>query len=62
MMASVGLGWTMLPASMRDNSLVALDVEGIAVERLLGFVYHRGRSLSRAAAAFIACLEDYGDD
>ncbi|MEH6609831.1 MAG: LysR family transcriptional regulator [Halioglobus sp.] len=62
MMASVGLGWTMLPASMRDDSLVALDVEGIAVERLLGFVYHRGRSLSRAAAAFIACLEDYGDD
>ena len=62
MMASVGLGWTMLPANMRDNSLVALDVEGIAVERLLGFVYHRGRSLSRAAAAFIACLEDYGDE
>ena len=62
MMASVGLGWTMLPASMRDDSLVALDVEGIAVERLLGFVYHRGRSLSRAAAAFIACLEAYGDE
>ncbi|MFT6955491.1 MAG: DNA-binding transcriptional LysR family regulator [Halieaceae bacterium] len=61
MMASVGLGWTMLPANMRDHSLVALDVEGIAVERLLGFVYHRGRSLSRAAAAFITCLEEYGD-
>lgn len=57
MMASVGLGWTVLPRSMKDASLVALDIEGIAIERTLGLVYHRDRSLSRAAKAFIESME-----
>ncbi len=61
MMASVGLGWTMLPRSMRDESLIALEVKGVTMERLLGHVYHRGRSLSRAAIAFIEHLEAHGD-
>lgn len=53
MMASVGLGWTILPRSMRDDSLSTIEVKDIAIERTLGLVYHRGRSLSRAARAFI---------
>jgi DNA-binding transcriptional LysR family regulator len=57
MMASVGLGWTVLPRSMCDHTLLPLSVEGIAIERTLGVVYHRGRSLSRAARAFIEALE-----
>ncbi len=57
MMASVGLGWTVLPRSMGDASLARLPVSGARLERDLGLVYHRGRSLSRAAAAFIATLE-----
>ncbi|MEP0202695.1 MAG: LysR family transcriptional regulator [Halioglobus sp.] len=61
MMASVGLGWTALPASMLDSSLRTLEVPGIAMERNLGVAYHRGRSLSRAARAFLATLEDFGD-
>ncbi len=56
MMASVGLGWTILPRSMRDNSLTAIEIEGTAPERTLGLVYHRGRSLSRAAQAFVDAL------
>ena len=56
MMASVGLGWTILPRSMRDNSLTAIEIEGVAPERTLGLVYHRGRSLSRAAQAFVEAL------
>ena len=53
MLASVGLGWTVLPRSMADASLRRLEVGGARIERTLGVVYHRGRSLSRAARAFI---------
>jgi DNA-binding transcriptional LysR family regulator len=53
MMASVGLGWTVLPRSMADGSLAILDIGETGIERTLGLVYHRGRSLSRAARAFI---------
>ncbi len=61
MMASVGLGWTVLPRRMRDDSLRPLNVPGVNMERQLGVVYHRGRSLSRAARAFIDCLQAAGD-
>jgi len=61
MMASVGLGWTVLPSSMRDSSLTTLHVGGAHIERTLGLVYHRGRSLSRAARAFIEELVKLGD-
>jgi len=57
MMASVGLGWTVLPRSMRDESLRPLRVPKVSMERSLGVVYHRGRSLSRAARAFIDSLQ-----
>lgn len=56
MMASVGLGWTILPRSMRDASLATVKISGVTTERTLGLVYHRGRSLSRAAQAFIDAL------
>ena len=58
MMASVGLGWTVLPRSMSDASLATLKISGVRIERTLGIVYHRGRSLSRAARAFVEVLRD----
>ena len=58
MMASVGLGWTVLPRSMSDASLATLKISGTRIERTLGIVYHRGRSLSRAAGAFVDVLRD----
>jgi DNA-binding transcriptional LysR family regulator len=61
MMASVGLGWTVLPRSMADDSLEQLQVIDAGLERTLGCVYHRGRSLSRAAAAFIEALVESAD-
>ncbi|MBT5006249.1 MAG: LysR family transcriptional regulator [Halieaceae bacterium] len=61
MMASVGLGWTILPRSMRDESLATIDVASVAIERTLGLIYHRGRSLSRAAKAFIESTQALGD-
>ncbi len=59
MMASVGLGWTVLPRTMRDPSLATLPVNDASIERTLGAVHHEGRSLSRAARAFIDALESF---
>jgi DNA-binding transcriptional LysR family regulator len=56
MMASVGLGWTVLPRSMLDASLATLPIRDARIERSLGVVHHEGRSLSRAARAFIDAL------
>jgi DNA-binding transcriptional LysR family regulator len=61
MMASVGLGWTVLPRTMLDDTLVALPLKDGLVSRNLGVVYHEGRSLSRAAQAFIEVLEAFAD-
>lgn len=59
MMASVGLGWTVLPRSMLDPSLVALPLSDAQLQRQLGVVHHEGRSLSRAARAFMDALEKF---
>jgi DNA-binding transcriptional LysR family regulator len=57
MMASVGLGWTLLPRSMLKPPLNVLQVPGESPSRSLGLIYHHRRSLSNAARAFIAQLE-----
>ena len=59
MMAAVGLGWTVLPRSMLDASLVSLPLRDARIERTLGAVHHESRSLSRAARAFIDALESF---
>jgi DNA-binding transcriptional LysR family regulator len=61
MMASVGLGWTVLPRSMRDASLATLPVRDARLTRTLGAVHHESRSLSRAARAFIDALHSFED-
>jgi DNA-binding transcriptional LysR family regulator len=58
MMVNVGLGWSVLPRSMLDSSLVELDVRAPALSRQLGYIVHRKHSLSNAARAFIALLEN----
>lgn len=55
MLTAVGLGWSALPASMRDHELQALDV-GLDLQRSLGAVRHPGRRLSNAARAMLAAL------
>lgn len=56
MMVSVGLGWSVLPASLVDNQLTQLTVEGVHLSRELGVVRHQKRSLGNAARAFYALL------
>ena len=52
MMASVGLGWSVLPISMVDNSLTVLSVPH-SVSRILGGIGLKGRSLSPQAKALL---------
>jgi DNA-binding transcriptional LysR family regulator len=61
MMASVGLGWTVLPRSMRDASIAILPIRDARIARTLGAVHHESRSLSRAARAFIDALSSFQD-
>jgi len=56
MMASIGLGWSVLPASMADHELRILKIPGVRLRRSLGVVHHPRRTLSRAAAAMLELL------
>ena len=58
MMVSIGLGWSALPLTMLDKSLVEINVKGLKIERTLGIIQHAERSLSNAGKAFIETLED----
>jgi DNA-binding transcriptional LysR family regulator len=52
-MAGVGLGWSVLPVNMLDNTLIRLPV-AYEVSRLLGGIGLKGRSLSPQAKALLA--------
>ncbi|QQD16774.1 LysR family transcriptional regulator [Spongiibacter nanhainus] len=58
-MVSIGLGWSILPLTLLDDSVTALKLEGRYLHRQLGCVHHRNRSLSNAARAFIGLLEKH---
>lgn len=53
MMVSIGMGWSVLPLSMVDHQIVALDVAEHVPARQLGVIHHKRRQLSNAACAFI---------
>jgi DNA-binding transcriptional LysR family regulator len=53
MLATTGLGWTLLPESMIDPGLIALSVQGLDLRRRLGAVTREGASLSNAAQAMV---------
>ena len=56
MLATAGLGWSLLPKSMNDASLKVLDV-GVRMSRELGLVIHGRRSLSNAASELKSLIE-----
>lgn len=58
MMASIGLGWSVLPASMAANDLKILPIEDMHLHRQLGVVYHPRHNLSRAAEALLGLLPE----
>jgi DNA-binding transcriptional LysR family regulator len=56
MLVAIGLGWSVLPRSMLDDSIVALDLPELAMKRELGAVWHRSRAQSGAARALLKLL------
>ena len=56
MMVSIGLGWSVLPASMASEDMVILPLTSVNMHRHLGVVYHPRRTLSRAAGAMLDIL------
>ena len=56
MMVAIGLGWSVLPASMLDQQVKVLAVPGVSIRRELGVVTHPSRSPSNAARCFIELL------
>lgn len=62
MMVSVGLGWSVLPKTMVNSELAALDVKDIRIQRNLGYVRHPDRSMSNAARVFVEALINNRDE
>ncbi len=58
-MVSVGLGWSILPLTLIDDSMKILDIKGLNVSRTLGVVKHQRRSLSNAGSAFLEILHKF---
>ncbi len=56
MLVSVGIGWSLLPVTMKDDQTRTLTVDGLSLNRTLGVVHHRDRTLSNAAHALIHLL------
>jgi DNA-binding transcriptional LysR family regulator len=53
MLVSVGLGWSVLPLSMLDDDICRVHIPDLHMERTLGAVSHRQRTLSNAARALL---------
>lgn len=58
MMVSVGLGWSVLPDSMLNKEIIKLELKAIRLHRTLGIVWHAGHTLSNAAVAMMAIVEE----
>ncbi len=58
MMVAIGLGWSVLPATMLADDLINLPVSAPLPVRHLGYVMHPSRSLSNAATRFLDFLTD----
>ena len=61
MLAGIGLGWSVLPASMVSGELVRLETDAPALRRTLGCVTNPNRTLSNAARTFQTVLGTFAD-
>lgn len=59
MMVSVGLGWSVLPRTLKDEQTASLPVKTPLPTRQLGVVYHPERSLSNSAQQFLQVLQEH---
>jgi DNA-binding transcriptional LysR family regulator len=52
-MVEIGLGWNALPKTMANKRLTILSIPNIRLQRTLGIVQHKSRTLSNAAQALL---------
>lgn len=57
MMVAVGLGWSVLPTTLIDQSVTPIDIKDTHIIRELGCIHHRHRTLSNASRAMLNCLQ-----
>lgn len=57
MMVSIGLGWSVLPRSMLTREVAEIRAPGVHLQRVLGCIHHRDKTLSNAAQAFLTLLK-----
>jgi DNA-binding transcriptional LysR family regulator len=55
-MVAANLGWSVLPVSMVDKTLLGRNLKGLDIARPLGIVTHKHRTLSLNSKAMIAML------
>ena len=58
MLVAIGLGWSVLPRSMLDDTIVPLPIPELAMRRDLGAVWHERRTLSMSARALLTQLRE----
>ena len=61
-MVAANLGWSVLPVSMVDKTLVGRRLKGLDIARPLGIVTHRNRTLSLSSKAMISMLGNVQTD
>lgn len=61
-MVAANLGWSILPQSMVDNSLIGVGLNGLDIRRQLGIVTRRNRTLSLNSTAMSALLREFRDN
>lgn len=55
-LAAIEMGWTCLPRNRIDDTVVALDVQGLQLNHSISLIRRRDRTLSRVAEAIIGSL------
>ncbi|MDH5354534.1 MAG: LysR family transcriptional regulator [Gammaproteobacteria bacterium] len=56
-MVAANLGWSVLPVSMIDHSLTGKQLSGLDIERPLGIVTRKNRTLSLSSQAMVSMLQ-----
>lgn len=64
-MVSIGLGWSVLPRTMIDDEVRAIALANIGdkkqLQRTLGVVYNKSRTLSNASRVMLELLQKYSE-
>ena len=55
-MVEIGLGWSVLPETL-VRGLYVMPFDQVSIERELGYIHHKKRSLSNAAMAFLGLMD-----